>query len=781
MKTDGINQNLVLVKMKKSLSPEQKVQLASHSTVITYLPRNAWLVSLDRNAHKRGVSELTSLSFIQWIYPYLPEMKVDWSTFSPWQIQSETMSDRDSSGLTLRVLTLPMARRNDLFQPEVVLKNIHYINSFKSFSLYEIDLSTDRVHSVVSGLIASDLVLWVEPKSPKVIFNSQSVWVCQSGLSGGETTSVFDHGINGQGVIVGVLDTGVDADSCYFYDSNEGLPDETLNLNQRKILVYQDFGSEGNWDSQNHGTHVAGTIAGDQSPFGTHTGSDGMAPGAKLVIQDGGYAVDPYADMPFLPTDYYHDIFERARDMGARIHSNSWGAHEDYGTNNYTVECQMTDQFMWDYKDFLIVFAAGNSGHASPTISDPATAKNSIAVAATNPGSSAGTLASFSSGGPVQDGRLKPDVAAPGSSIVSAGNDGNINSFNCTTRSMSGTSMACPTVAGLSALVYQYYQDGFYPTGASVPADSMTPSSALVKATLIISGEPMGGESTFPNTSQGWGRVTLDDAFFFPGDPEAIQAVDQTAGLETGQHNEYTVQVRQDHSLKVVLVWTDYPSTPAASINLVNDLNLTVTGSAGTFKGNVFAGSSSTAGGSYDAINNVEMVLLKSIAAGTYTIRIDGFAIPQGPQPYALLTRVSPTPAEVDVLNEGPLSLGTHEEQLYSFTIPEDVISLNVTTTGNNGDADLYVRHGGAATTSLYDAKSTSPLSNESVSIANPAAGTWTALIYAYESFTDCQISATYIIMPDPCLTMVSLLAQWPGTDVTVRELIESLDCESLK
>ena len=77
-------------------------------------------------------------------------------------------------------------------------------------------------------------------------------------------------------------------------------------------------------------------------------------------------------------------------------------------------------------------------------------------------------MASFSSCGPTDDGRIKPEVTVPGSSIVSAANDGNITTNNCNTRSMSGTSMATPGAAGLTALIRQYYTDGWYPTGAAV-------------------------------------------------------------------------------------------------------------------------------------------------------------------------------------------------------------------------------------------------------------------------------------------------------------------------
>ncbi|PIE90163.1 MAG: hypothetical protein CR997_07150 [Acidobacteria bacterium] len=650
--------------------------------------------------------------------------------------------------------------------------------SGSSFTWTKIRLLKDHVNTVIPQLLSNPDVLWIDLASPMRLLNDQSVWVCQSGLDGNQLTTLFEHGLNGEGVTVGFLDTGVDADSCYFYDQNTGLPNETLNLNQRKIVSYQDFGSEGNWDSQGHGTHVGGSIAGDQAPYGIHDSADGMAPSARLVVQDGGYAIDDFADMPFLPTDYYNDIFQRAYDDGARIHSNSWGAHENYGTNNYTVECQMTDQFMWDNRDFLVFFAAGNSGHSgAPTISDPATAKNVMAVAATMPGSQAGSLAGFSSNGPVIDGRLKPDIAAPGYDIISARNDFNINSFNCNTRSSSGTSMACPTAAGMAALAMQYYQDGFYPSGVATPADALVPSAALLKATVIMSGRPMSGESSFPNNNQGWGRITMDDALYFDGDPETIEMVDNQTGLLTGQDSLHSIQIAEGQTLKAVLVWTDYPSNPMANTNLVNDLDLEITGPDGTYLGNVFGDNASALGGDPDRINNVEAVWIKNAQGGSYQLKVKGFNIPEGPQPFALIWRLTRDPQEEVLLHETGISQQTNQDLFYSVEVPADALSLAVETLCENGDADIYVKFGSVPTTSDYDASSASSNSHELIKIPNPQEGTWHILLHAYTGFTDLELKVTILIPHQGCQTLDELLNLWPEQGVDIRTLINALSC----
>jgi len=106
----------------------------------------------------------------------------------------------------------------------------------------------------------------------------------------------------------------------------------------------------------------------------------------------------------------------------------------------------------------------------------------------------------------------------------------------------------------------------------------------------------------------------------------------------SGEARSYTLEVQAGQPLKATLGWTDFPSTPAASTNLVNDLDLEVTGPTGTlWRGNVFASGASTTGGTADRRNTLEQVLLTVPAAGTYTVTVRSFNVPNGPQPYALV------------------------------------------------------------------------------------------------------------------------------------------------
>ena len=169
----------------------------------------------------------------------------------------------------------------------------------------------------------------------------------------------------------------------------------------------------------------------------------------------------------------------------------------------------------------------------------------------------------------------------------------------------------------------------------------MAASAALTKASLINSAVDLLDENNdgandndfpIPNNHEGWGRVNLANAT-----DGTAQYVENTAGLATNGAATYQYAVNGG-PLKITLVWSDYPSTGAASINLVNDLDLEVTGPGGVFyRGNVFAGGWSATGGAADRRNNVENVYVQGAAAGTWTVTVRAYNVPSGPQPFALV------------------------------------------------------------------------------------------------------------------------------------------------
>lgn len=645
----------VLVKFPGPPSAAQLRALeAAVERVYTYLPYDAFLV-------KRGARrDLPAALGASAVVPWHPWYKL--SRFVTDVVADERDTARAPAPRMLLLHVFPDAELDRVLSELEALgvKGVVGAQRNPYFSRVRLLLTPAEIVRQRESLARIPEVFWVDLEARRVLLNDTTVWVGQSGLSAGQTTPVFAHGIYGEGQVVGVLDTGIDPDMCYFRDPVLGLPPRNecnggtvVDTNQRKVIGVDFLWSSectggiaaNEWDTQNHGTHVAGTIAGDNfaNPL-VHDAGDGMAPGAKLVVQDCGYQVNNCADCPGIgcPVVDLNPVFQQTYDQGARLHSNSWGDQENASPqNNYTAGSQDVDEFMWNHPEFQIFFAAGNSGPGTATVGSPSTAKSAVSVGATLRGTSADSMASFSSCGPTDDGRIKPEVTVPGSSIVSAANDLNITSNNCNTRTMSGTSMATPGAAGLTALIRQYYMDGWYPSGAPVAGDAFTPSSALLRATLVNSARSMTGATAIPSNCQGWGRVLLDDALHFQGDARELFVKDGDTPFPGGSTNEtrtYTLSVDSSAvAFKATLAWTDYPSTPAALPHINNDLDLEVSGPGGTYRGNVFAGGQSTAGGAADRLNTLEQVLLPAPTPGTYTVTVRSFSVPNGPQPFALV------------------------------------------------------------------------------------------------------------------------------------------------
>ncbi|GAG29701.1 unnamed protein product, partial [marine sediment metagenome] len=236
----------------------------------------------------------------------------------------------------------------------------------------------------------------------------------------------------------------------------------------RKVLAYNT--SLGAWS---HGTHVAGIVVGDSGAFDDLRG---IAYLGKLVYG----AVPSYAETDIVNALTLH------HDQGARVHTNSWG---DDGTTAYNGLARGFDVFCYDYEDDLVLLAVTNTS----TLKNPENAKNLLAVGASRDTPDQSEHCTGGSG-PTSDGRRKPEVYAPGCSTTSAR-----SGTSCDTRSMTGTSMACPAVAGTAMLVRQYYLEGYYPSGAPDGNDAFTPSAALLKATLLNSAVDMTGVAGYPS------------------------------------------------------------------------------------------------------------------------------------------------------------------------------------------------------------------------------------------------------------------------------------------
>lgn len=640
----------MLIQFAGPISATQRQALSTIAErIYAYLPEHAFLVRL------RDDQTADSLERLQpnWYGPWQPTYKVAQglrdSALRPgadreYQVVLQLFPEHDPEQVrqTLKSLGVP---------------GLGAAGRGQRFGRIRLAWTTAEIAEWADKVGALNAVFWIDREPRRSLLNDTTIWVGQSGATGPQTTPVFANGIHGEGEIIAVLDTGIDPDMCYFREATDAPPpvnacdQGTVVDSSRRKIIGVDFLwstecaggiSSNEWDTHDHGTHVAATIAGDNlQNLISHDAGDGMAPAAKLIIQDGGLTTDNCADLPGIgcPVVDLNPIFQQTYDQGARIHSNSWGDNENDPTqNDYSLGSRDVDEFMWAHPDFLILFAAGNSGPGAASVGSPSTAKSAVSVGASLRGTSAEGMASFSSCGPTDDGRIKPEITVPGSGIISANNDGITNSNNCVTRSMSGTSMATPGAAGLSALIRQYYRDGYYPTGQASVSDAFTPSAALLRATLVHAGQNMTGSATMPANCQGWGRVTLDNALYFPGDARRLFANDASPGLAApGQELQYHLNTTAGQPIKVTLAWTDFPSTPAALPHLVNDLDLVVEHDGNSYLGNVWSAGVSTTGGSADRLNTLEQVAIPAPVTGPVVVTVRAHNIPNGPQPFALV------------------------------------------------------------------------------------------------------------------------------------------------
>ncbi|GBF35621.1 flagellar hook-length control protein FliK [Desulfocucumis palustris] len=436
-----------------------------------------------------------------------------------------------------------------------------------------------------------------------------------SGIIGARTVQtpgyVLPGGLKGAGQVVAVADSGLDTG-----DDKSGIhPDFMFEKGKEpKIVALKSL--SGNLlpsDPIGHGTHVAGTV------LGTGAASDGkyrgVAPEARLYFQSI-LNVKDQAD----PPANLNELFAPAYAAGARIHVNSWGTP----VNQYTAASSQIDDFTRKHPDFLALFGSGNGGpgHGGQgTVVAEANSKNALSVGASeNPRPGFGSdsddvadIASFSSRGPAADGRIKPELVAPGTEIISTRSSLAPTNFllNHFYTRMDGTSSSAALAAGAATLLREYFK--------SVGPDS-SPSSALLKAVLINGARSIGNGTR----AEGFGMLDVQGTVLSLQGRSVI-CRDDRKGLEENKTAQYSYNVTDStRPLKITLSWCDPPQAPGASgKTLVNDLDLTVTGPDGrVFYGNDFGGQ-----GKRDSVNNTEQVRIDRPRPGKYVVEVRGAAV----------------------------------------------------------------------------------------------------------------------------------------------------------
>lgn len=535
------------------------------------------------------------------------------------------------------------------------------------------EATTTVLSNQIKELSAVHGVRMIRERVVKRTSNNVATTVMNNGYTANSPTGLK---LAGEGEIIAVCDTGIDTgDMNNIHSDFAG-----------RVLAVKSYPIAPHWNSvitnpgaddgpadldTGHGTHVCGSVLGDGSESaGSAVLVRGHAYKAKLVFQ----AVEQEMKWkPNAPAKLKKDrfvlaglpanlrpLFQFAYSQGARIHSNSWGGGN---AGEYDDQCRQFDQFAWDHKDFCFVIAAGNDGTDKDgdgkinqgSVTSPGTAKNCITVGAcenkrpefnnqtygggwpddypaeplkSDPmANDPDQVAAFSSRGPTMDGRIKPDVLAPGTYILSTRSSKLApNNFGWSIYPpkknryfyMVGTSMATPLTSGAVALLRQFLR-----TKQGIPA----PSAALVKALLIA------GVTRLPKTAptgtivdnhQGFGRVNLD------GSTKKTLAAIEGPGLNTGQKFTFTIQVpTAGMTLRIAMCYTDFPGD-----TLINNLNLIVTSPSGKR----YIGNQPTSGGSLalDSTNNTEVVMVKKAVQGNWIVDVVASNVSSGPQDFGL-------------------------------------------------------------------------------------------------------------------------------------------------
>jgi serine protease AprX len=507
--------------------------------------------------------------------------------------------------------------------------------------------------------------------------------------------------LTGAGQMVGVVDSGLDTgDPASVHPDLLGrvtiVPTPVLQARWRDNTRPADPNPA---DPHGHGTHVAGSIAGNSAAAeaaGSLVRPSGIAPAASLHFTAVGHHVNWLPGAPAylrpwglhgLPQPNPAPLLEVAYAAGARIHTISFGVSNTPGNANvegtYDPQARSFDNYMVTHRDALVVCTAGNNGRDidhdlaidADSIGSPGTAKNVLTVGGCQNDRPAGStptpgqdvawdssesfaafadaghmsgdpdeMALFSSRGPTDDNRIKPEVVAPATNVLSTLTqryDGSLLDNGPGAEPLwglmdpsdplakwycwgGGTSMACPLVAGAAALVREYLV-----VHRGHEQDGVAPSGALLKAYLVNGAVPMNGAGIppAPNNVNGFGRVNVSVSLE-PGQlGRTAFSDDPSLAVASLQVRIFTVQVVDPGDpLVVTLCWTDPPGE-----GLQNKLYLRVQppGGVAPVDGDVTPYNRPT--------NPTQRVVIAPPIAGIYEIQVHGIDV-AGVQDFAVVS-----------------------------------------------------------------------------------------------------------------------------------------------
>jgi len=793
-----------LIKIEGRARGDNEVNALRNAGVILgeYLPINTYIAKIP----SEKVGEVKSLPFVTYLGDYHPAYKIS-PEIGLKKVPATELYDASGNlrpwrfdivlhqGADLKEVIDALSERGIFVKDE----DIH-INEYDNF------ITVEMMPEGVLEVSKIPEVKWIDEK-PYIMLHASSTspstipmllqnnWTFTTSTTGWKLWNAgIDGNASGTAQIVAVQDTGLNTNMEHFSENaNTGINQPLPSTTHRKVTGYYNSGGDlcvlsysgadgghGTWTSQ----HAVGSISNMTSPQDTtHTPNtyydNGIARDAKVYFQDIGNSAGNLTG----PTSMSGSI-TNAQTNGAYIQNNSWGTTSP----SYDTNASAVDSTLYSNPNMVVTVSAGNSGPGGTgTIGSPSTAKNCINVGgvdAANPtrlyencswdgNSACSTADAGSSQGPVStSNRIKPDICSifGFTSTVGGENEaGDRPHAMCQTDSTRtvywdytnnsgyvGTSFAAPEVAGLAALVRDYFIAGYYPSGTATPANSLTPSGSLVKAVLLASAEPL-ASTAYPSTSitvnsrfsnqQGYGRVNLPSVLRIGSGAPYIWVKNNVNLAASGTHTYTYTLTGNSRPLRVMLVWYD-----AAGNTIQKDLDLEVQIGSNTYYGNVMTNNWSVTGGSKDHTNNTEGVFVNTTSlpsSGTVTVRVIGYNNPGG-QNYSLVvsgdvfddaTQISLNQSiyncadTIDVTvqdtNASSVSVTLTSKNSGGTTIDTETFALSggpplftgsITTSGTNSSGVLYVVHGGTVTATYND--------------TNPT-GTYTA-----NATINCQVAA---------------------------------------
>ena len=659
---------LHLVQFAGPIKPEWYAALQEAGVeIVAYIPSNGYLVYGNANS----LSRATKHAAVQWDGEYRHEHKFRARPSELYAVQ--LVADPDANRETLRLIE--KLKTGNFRHQFNVLRYVNIIVPLPADAVAKLAAQPDVISIQAYGVPRKIC----ERQSQIVAGNlSNSVPIGPGYLAWLASVGFTQAQFSASAFVVDVSDSGIDDGTTS--PNHFGL--YTLGkTNQPSRVVYNRLIGTPNPNStlkgcDGHGTIDAHIIAGYEDtnavPFVDSDGFNpglGVAPfvkiGSSVIFDTASYT---FPNSPNLQSQAYHD--------GARISNNSWGEP----TNGlYNIDSQTYDALVRDAQpagstfatagnqQMVIVFGAGNIT-SDTFIYAPGTAKNVITVGASEnvqmyeslfsgtdlsgvdneAADNANDVAFFSCLGPCADGRMKPDLVAPGTHVSGGAIQAEVPGPTGTAdecfgllsvymiqvsggdffsgswpfwppgqefyTASSGTSHAAPAVSGAAALLRQHF----------INHNLVPPSPAMTKAFLMNSARYLtgvGAGDTLWSGSQGMGGVNLSNAF----DGVARILRDEFAGDKftgSGQARTFSGSISDPSKpFRVTVAWTDAPgSTTGNAYN--NDLDLTVTVGGQNYKGNVFSGANSTVGGAYDPRNNVESVFLPAGVSGSFTVTV---------------------------------------------------------------------------------------------------------------------------------------------------------------